>query len=378
MSFNGTGTFQLNSGGLPYVTGTTISSTVANNLNTDLAAGLSTCITKDGQTTVTANLPMATFRHTNVGAATARTDYARASQVQDSTLIYVGTIAGTNTVTGALTPAITAYAAGQFYTFIPANTNTGATTININSVGAKNIFWNGAACVGGELRQNIPAALFYDGTQFNIVGNGFPAPFSDAYAVVEGSADATKKIRFEVDGLTTATTRVITVPDRDLTLGLTLGTEQATTSGTSIDFTGIPSGTRRITLSLVGVSISGTSALLVQLGDSGGVETTGYLGAVSQLAAATMETANINASAGFQLMTSIAATSVLHGTVVLTLEDSSDNTWVCTAMVGRSDTTVLNLVSGSKATSAVLDRIRITTAGGTDTFDAGVMSILYE
>lgn len=220
MAFNGSGSFSLASGN-PVVTGTTISSTWANNTLTDIATGLSTTVCKDGQQTITANLPMAGFRHTGVGNATTRAaaTYASAADVQDGTLVSLTSISGTNTVTATAAITMTAYASGQSFRFIPANTNTGATTINLNSIGAKNIFWLGAACVGGEIRQNIPVTLHYDGTQFNIVGNGFNAPFLDTHPIVEGSADSTKKVRFEVDGLTTATTRVITAPDRDLTLG---------------------------------------------------------------------------------------------------------------------------------------------------------------
>lgn len=128
-------------------------------------------------------------------------------------------VAGTNTITATGPTSQTAYANGQVFKIIPANTNTGATTLNISSLGPKNIFWNGAACVGGELRANIPCAVRYDGTQFHVVGNGFNAPFLDTHPVAQGSADSTKKVRLEVDGLTTATTRVVTVPDRDITIG---------------------------------------------------------------------------------------------------------------------------------------------------------------
>lgn len=126
-------------------------------------------------------------------------------------------VAGTNTITATAT-GLTAYALGQKFRFIPAATNTGATTLNITSLGAQSIFWNGAACVGGELRSGIPVEVTYDGTQFNILGNGFNAPFLDTHPIVQGSSDSTKKVRLEVDGFTSATTRVITPPDRNLTL----------------------------------------------------------------------------------------------------------------------------------------------------------------
>lgn len=90
-------------------------------------------------------------------------------------------VAGTNTIT-ATGPANYSYsAATPPIWFIPAATNTGATTINItpsgsSALGAKNIFSNGVACVGGELRINVPVAVVYDGTQFHIVANGFIMP----------------------------------------------------------------------------------------------------------------------------------------------------------------------------------------------------------
>lgn len=157
----------------PYVNGSTISSTVVNNEMTDLGNEIANSIAKDGQTTVTANLPMATHRHTGVGNSAARTDYASAADVQDGTLVYLTTVAGTNTITATAANSMTAYAAGQKFHFIPANTNTGATTININSIGAKNIYSGGAALVGGEIVANSPVELVYDGTQFNLISVSF-------------------------------------------------------------------------------------------------------------------------------------------------------------------------------------------------------------
>lgn len=77
-------------------------------------------------------------------------------------------VAGTNTVTATSSPAPAAYASGDSYVLIPANANTGATTLNLNSLGAKNLFSDGGACVGGELTANVPVIVVYDGTQFNI------------------------------------------------------------------------------------------------------------------------------------------------------------------------------------------------------------------
>jgi hypothetical protein len=103
VSYNGTGTFVINSAGTPYVTGTVISSTAANALNNDLATGLSTAITKDGQTTPTANIPLGGFKITGLGAGTVASDAARLSQVQNSTTTTLISITGTDTLTGTVT-----------------------------------------------------------------------------------------------------------------------------------------------------------------------------------------------------------------------------------------------------------------------------------
>lgn len=160
-----------------------------------------------------------------------------------------------------------------------------------------------------------------------------------------------------------------------ISLGFTLTAEQASTSGTSIDFTSIPSWVRRIVVQFVGVSTNGTNPLLIQIGDSGGIETSGYLGSGAVMANAAA-TAASNSTAGFIIQATNAA-AVLHGAITLTLEDSSDNTWVCAGSLARSDIAAVNVTAGSKATSATLDRVRITTVGATDTFDAGVISIQY-
>lgn len=149
---------------------------------------------------------------------------------------------------------------------------------------------------------------------------------------------------------------------------ITLGTPQASTSGTSIDFTGIPAGVRRITIMFNGVSTNGTSVVIVQLGDAGGFETTNYLGSNS--------TANF--SSGFAPDGITNASAVRHGVMTLALEDSSDFTWVFGSMIGRSDSVGSFVSAGMKSLSEVLTQVRITTAGGVDTFDAGEINIQYE
>ena len=160
-------------------------------------------------------------------------------------------------------------------------------------------------------------------------------------------------------------------------LGITSGTAVASTSGTSIDFTSIPSWVKRITVMFSGVSTSGTSYKLIQLGDSGGVETTGYFALSSYVTTAGAADAELS-TAGFILNTN-AAVDILYGAIVFTL--FSGNTWVAQGTVaidGGSDS--LANASGAKTLSDTLTQVRITTVGSpaTDTFDAGSINILYE
>lgn len=171
---SGTFSFTSNSFAPSPVTGTAISSSAAAATWSELATGLSTCLLKDGTQTVTANIPMSSFRITGLGAATARTDAIQFAQVQDSTPTYLTSVGGTaNAITATAANSMSAYATGQKFHFVPASINTGATTITINGIsGAKNIFLNGGALVGGELNPLTPVEIEYDGTQFNILDDG--------------------------------------------------------------------------------------------------------------------------------------------------------------------------------------------------------------
>jgi hypothetical protein len=158
-------------------------------------------------------------------------------------------------------------------------------------------------------------------------------------------------------------------------LALMRDTSKASTSGTSVDFTGIPSWVKRITVTISGVSTNGTSPVEVRMGTSAGIEATGY----DFTATAVGTGANSNTtSTGFSLVTTAnaQATNVLRG--VLTLFNHSGNVWIATCQVANSPATVNFLGGGSKGLAGTLDRIRITTVNGTDTFDAGSINILFE
>jgi stress response protein SCP2 len=170
MSYNGSGTFLINTAGQPVVSGTVISSTAFNALTADLATGLSTAITKDGQTTVTANIPMGTYKFTGLGAGTAATDSANLSQVQSTVTKLLASVSGADTITAVGSPTLGAYAAGQMFYFVAASANTGAVTINIDSLGAKSITRDGTtALAAGDIQSGEVCVIVYDGTQFQLV-----------------------------------------------------------------------------------------------------------------------------------------------------------------------------------------------------------------
>jgi len=166
---------------------------------------------------------------------------------------------------------------------------------------------------------------------------------------------------------------ISTITSKSTTGVISSGTAVASTSGTSIDFTGIPSWVKRITVMFQGVSTNGTSTIQVQLG-AGSVTTSGYV-ATSVRVATNSTTAGGSLTSGFPINVAPAAADIVSGTLVCTLMGS--NLWVA-SLSGKASTS-LGLVGGGDVTlSGTLDRVRITTVNGTDTFDAGTINILYE
>ena len=146
-------------------------------------------------------------------------------------------------------------------------------------------------------------------------------------------------------------------------------TAQASTSGTVIDFTGIPVWAKQITVMFSGVSLSGTSDILVQLGDAGGFETTGYLSSGS---ATGTGTAVSNSTAGMIIRS--AAASITSG--IMVLQNITGNSWVA-SFSGKQSSSASSSGGGDKTLSDTLTQVRITTVNGTDTFDAGTINITY-
>jgi hypothetical protein len=249
MARNGSGTYTLPAGN-PVVTGSTISSTWANNTLGDIGTALTGSIAKDGQTTPTANLPMGTYAHTGVGNASVRTMYGSAAQVQDNTFQYLTSVSGTNTITATAPFGMTAYATGQRFTFIAAGANTGATTLNLNSIGAKAITKNGTTpLVASDIASGQAIEVVYDGTQFQLLN---PAAAANVSSFSAGSTGLTPS---------TATTGAVTLAGTLAVANGGTGVTTSTGSGNNVLSTsptlvtpalGTPSA-------LVGTNITGTA-----------------------------------------------------------------------------------------------------------------------
>ena len=157
--------------------------------------------------------------------------------------------------------------------------------------------------------------------------------------------------------------------------GIRSGTS-VTASGTSIDFTSLPTGIKRITVMFSGVSTNGTSNIIFQIGTSGGIQTTGYAGSGTLLTTASSVYAT-SFTTGFGYRTEN-ATATHSGATQIMLCDSTNGIWVASGTLGSTSLVSGYTTGGTKTLSGTLDRVRITTVNGTDTFDAGTINILYE
>lgn len=171
----------------------------------------------------------------------------------------------------------------------------------------------------------------------------------------------------------TDTTHVLT-PATMKASQIVLGARTTLTTQTFVDFQSIPSWAKRVSVFFASVSTNGTSTIIAQIGPSGGIETSGYLGTAATVGNA-IATSAINSSAGYPVANT-AATSVHHGT--LTFSHMGSNQWVISGTLGRSDVAAASFFGGSKTLANTLTQVRITTATGADQFDSGVLSVSWE
>lgn len=237
----------------------------------------------------------------------------------------------------------------------------GANQFGIATGGAERIFVdsNGATLAAqGDLR-------FADADNSNWVALQAPTTVGTNVTWTLPSADGTADQTLGTDG-----SGALSFVSRSR---LVSGTSVAATSGTAIDFTSIPSWVKKITVILQQISTTGTSGVAIQLGDSGGVETTGYVGTGTAITGPN----TCGVSSFSSAFVCLGSSSSASRSGLLSIVNVTGNIWVAS---GTFDDGAIQAghTQGSKILSATLDRVRITTLGGTDTFDTGNVNIIYE
>ena len=155
-------------------------------------------------------------------------------------------------------------------------------------------------------------------------------------------------------------------------------TAVASTSGTAIDFTAIPAGVKRVTVMFSGVSTSGNSAIVAQLGTSGGFVTSGYAGSSTNQNGGGTSYGSTTVGLGVDSSGAGALSAAVTRVGKLELVNVSGNTWVSTSIIGYTNAANVEYSASSVTLTGTLERLRVTTVNGTDTFDAGSINILYE
>ena len=306
------------------VDGTTIEVSQHNPPFEDVAQALTDSLPRDGSAPMTGNLPMGSNKITGLAAGTNASDAVRFDQVTNLTGL-TATVTELNYTDGVTSPIQTQLNAKQ------------ASDATLTSL-------SGLSLVAGDI----------------------------LYAT---AADTLERLPKGTAGRALVMNSGETAPEWASSIALQAAVAAA--SQTSIDFTGIPAWVNRVTIIGTGLSTNGTSDVVVQLGDSGGFETSGYTGADTAWSNGTSPAVGVlSASFSMGLGASSVAAATRHFTMVLSRQ--AGKLWVCSANGSLSNALVFYGTAGSKTLSDVLTQVRVTTAGGVNTFDAGSVSVSWE
>lgn len=272
-------------------------------------------------------------------------------------------------LTTATTTTVTPPASGGLLaTESYATTATAAGTTTLTATSAKNQYFTGTTTQTVVLPVTSTLVL---GQQFRIVNNS-----TGLITVQSSGANA---IAIVSPGTACVFTCILasgtTAASWDFKFGgtVTLGTAQASTSGTAISFTSvIPAWAKRITVNLVGVSTNGSDAVGLRLGTGGAYTISGYLTGAADI----IGEAAVNSSAMIPLQTAGNAAHVRHGRITFDLV--TGNTWAASGVVVLSNTGQVYVLGGSIAMGGVVDSVQVTTTPGSNTFDAGTVNISWE
>ena len=357
MSFNGSGTFLINSTGQPVVANTVISATVFNALTADLASGLTNCITKDGQSTPTANIPMGSNKITGLAVGTLASDAANLGQVQTTAAKLITSVSGVDTVTGIMSPTLTAYAAGQLFYFVAAGANTGAVTLNIDGLGAKAVTRDGAsALAAGDINSGEVVVVIYDGTRFQMIN----AANSFGNTTINGTLTVTGNTALQANVSITST----------LSVGGTFAVTGAATLGSTLAVTGksdlptvstasVNAAVAAITTATV-TNLTATSASVASVNAGVALLTTAT---VTDLTASSASIASANI--GNLQFTAASIASINAGVAVVT-NLTATSASIASANVGTAVVTtgtVTNLTSTSASIASANAAVALVTTG---------------
>lgn len=300
-----------------------------------LAEGIEATLNRNGENSIAADISWGSNRITSLAEGTTTADAVNVGQARNQAYIWTGTTTGTNAVIAGLTPSLAAYVEGQVFRLLKsgsANTSS-SVTLEINGLAATPIKrQDGSDLAAGDLPADAVIEVLYDGTEFRLT------------SVAAGAASPQ------------------------------LSSVKSTSSGSSVTFTGIPAGVKWITVQLWGVSASQDSRnLIIQLGDSGGLETSGYVGIAASGGGSLGSMSN-----GFRLSQDSGQSNEWRGLVHLSLASASTNTWTESGMIASTaGTDRVGHSSGTKALTGTLDRLAITMSPSS-TFDGGNVSITYQ
>ena len=426
MARNGSGTYSLPSGN-PVVTATAISSSDFNDTMTDIATALTNSLARNGEAPPTANQPFGGYKITGLAIGTAKTDGMSLANQQAQTAVYCATVGGTaDVITLTPSPALTAYAAGNKFFFIASGANTTNVTVNVSGLGAKAITKRGStALVANDIISGALVGIQYDGTRFQIItpigaalgdlatqndsdnltlsGNNTMAgnnnititagtitgitdldvadggtgastaadAFTNLKQAASASATGVVELATEAEVQTgTDTARVASVSTMRTGFRV-IGTMTSVGTGTTANVGSIPSWVTEIKIVLSAAGFNGTNNMILQLGDSGGIEATGYVDASSLILGA-------SAGAGLNTTSFVFPTSSsgnLSGVITLSKGDTATELWGMTAMFIASGQGA-SFSAGEKTLSGVLTQVQIGSSAG-NSFDTGSWSVSW-
>lgn len=368
MSRNGLGTYTRVPGSA-YTNGTVNDGSELDAEMNDIATALTDSLTADGQKTWAANQKAGTYKITGMGAGSASTDSVNLGQVQAQAYTWLTSVTGVDTITASCSPAITAYAAGQTFRFVAAGDNTGAVTLNIGGLGAKDVKRNATVLSASDIVSGEVLTVTYDGTLFQVVtpsGLASVAASETRAGLIELATTA------EAQAGTDAVRAITPATLKSAQIVAGTAVDLSTGSPSSATFA-IPSWAKKVTISMIGISLTGTDIPVIRLGTSGGLETSGYTGGVVSGSSGASPTSTAN-STSFRLKDTSLAAQSWDGKA--TLVNNGGNRWSFDCP-GFTSSAVWSLAAGSKTLSDVLTQIQLIRTG-TDTFDAGYINVLCE